>query len=263
MTLTWNGEHYAEHTAHHRAHDAVVLDRLGGLPDDGAVLDIGCGVGDFTRQLPDLVPDGTVIGIDADPSMLEAARARTSSTAVRFEVRRAQDVGSAVAPSTLDAVVSVACLHWVPREDHASVLEGIASVLRPAGRVVLDLGGHGQLAAVRAVLDPLVVAHGGRPPGWWFPSPEQYRPLLEQAGLVVETCELRHQRRSLVDRDAAVGWFTSQVLVGYEPQVPMETRGAFRSAASPAVADVLARTDGTYDVDYVRLLVVAHAPHAA
>jgi trans-aconitate 2-methyltransferase len=259
VTLAWDGRHYADHTAHHRVHDDVVLDRLRDLRADASVLDIGCGVGDFTRRLLEVVPAGSVIGVDADPSMLDVARARAGSAPVRFEQCRAQDIASFAPPATFDAVVSVACLHWVPREDHADVIHGIATLLRPGGRVVLDLGGHGQLANVRAVVDPLAHRYGGRPPQWWFPSPQQYRPMLESAGWRVEACDLLHQRRALGDRKAAIGWFTSQVLVGYLPQVDAPGRPAFAAAAGEAVADALARPDGTYAVDYVRLVVAAAA----
>ena len=56
-------------------------------PAGGRVVDIGCGFGDTTQQLAELVgPDGFATGVDAAPRFVEAARAEASATNVRFAV---------------------------------------------------------------------------------------------------------------------------------------------------------------------------------
>lgn len=59
-------------------------------PPGGRVLDIGCGFGDTTQQLAELVgPEGLAVGVDAAPRFIEAARAEAEAAAVanvRFEV---------------------------------------------------------------------------------------------------------------------------------------------------------------------------------
>jgi trans-aconitate methyltransferase len=265
--LTWDGAHYADHTAHHRAYDDVVRTRISGTPTDARILDVGCGVGDFTRSLVALVPEGSVTGVDADPSMIAHARAAStaqgseggSSTAPvpAFDVVRAQDLADKLPAASVDLMVSTACLHWLPREDHPMFLAGAFTVLAPGGRAVLEFGGHGQLADVREVLDPLARACGGKPPTWWFASDDQYRTLLLDAGFAVRDVALLRQVRALPDVETMRGWLTSQVLVGYRPHIPADAWPSFETAALTGVENLLRQPDGTCDVEYVRLVVDA------
>ena len=52
------------------------------------VLDVGCGFGDTTRQLAELVgPTGSALGVDASPRFIEAARSESEGVAnVELEV---------------------------------------------------------------------------------------------------------------------------------------------------------------------------------
>src|SRR3954468_19123970 len=69
----WDGASYAANTGHHRRYDEEILATLPLRPAD-KVLDLGCGSGDFTIQVAARVPDGHVVGLDAQRSMLDEAR---------------------------------------------------------------------------------------------------------------------------------------------------------------------------------------------
>ena len=183
MTASWDAALYAANTDHHRRHDD---DFLGGLtlPAGARVLDVGCGVGDFTARLATLGPGVEVLGVDADPGMIAAA-ARRATPSVRFAVCRAQELDRVVPADSTDAVFSVAALHWVPATDHAGVLGQIRRVLRAGGLFRAQFGGQGQIAPVKAILDEESARLGGGPAGWFFPSPADYRPLLSAAGFAV------------------------------------------------------------------------------
>jgi trans-aconitate 2-methyltransferase len=257
--LTWDGEHYADHTAHHRAYDHVLTSRLEGVAPDADVLDVGCGVGDFTRSLIDVAPRGTVRGVDADPSMIATARQRAAdaNAEVEFAVCRAQDLSTVIAPASVDLLVSTACLHWLPQADHPQFVAQAGTVLRPGGRLLLEFGGAGQLAEVRGVLDPLAVAAGGRPPTWWFASPDDYQPILAAEHFSVREAVLLHQIRPMADAEALRGWLTSQVLVGYRPWIPQAAWETFEAGAIAGVEALVRQSDGTCDVEYVRLVIDA------
>lgn len=262
MTLPrWDPGLYAGNTAHHRAHDSAVLAGLD-LRPGLRVLDVGCGVGDLTERVARLVPGGDVLGVDASPEMVEQAARRTGGV-LRFAVARAQDLTSVVHPGTVDVVLSTAVLHWVPADEHPAVLAGVHAVLRPGGTLRAELGGAGQIAAARAVLDEESVRYGGRTAPFFFPGPELYGALLAEAGLDTGSgwVRLLRQRRSLPDQAALLGWLRSQVLLAYLPALPDDAaREAFRSAAERRCVAELRRSDGSFDQDYVRLDLLARRP---
>ncbi len=250
----FDGALNAANTGHHRAYDDAVLDGVP-LGPGTEVLDLGCGSGDLTARLAATVAPGRVVGVDVSPSQVAWAAAHHPGP--RFVTGRAQDVGTLFAPASFDVVVSVATLHWVPAGEQAAVLAGVARVLRRGGLLRADLGGAGQIAAARAVLDDVSARHGGPASPWCFPEPQAYAELLSAAGLAVRRSRLVHQRRAMPDADAFEGWLRSQVLPAYLPGVPAPARAAFTAEAVREGLRRLRRADGSYDQDYVRLDVLA------
>ena len=257
-TPRWDADLYAANNAHHRRHDDDFLREV--FPRAGArVLDLGCGVGDLTARLGQLT-GGDVLGVDADPDMIATARQRASSPRLRFAVGRAQELDRLVPARSVDVVVSVAMLHWVPADEHPRVLAQVRRVLRRQGLFRAEFGGSGQIAGVHALLDEESARVGGRPAGWYFPTEEDYGQLLADAGFAVPAhgwVRLLRQRRSMPDEQALRGWLRSQVLVAYDPVVPPGALRRFRRAAEERALAELRRADGSYDQDYVRLDLLA------
>lgn len=257
----FDGRLYAANTAHHRAHDATILADVP-LRPGLRVLDLGCGSGDLTATLADRVaPGGAVLGVDASRSQVEHARRAHGRAGLSFAACRAQDLAAVLAPASVDAVVSVAVLHWVPAADQPAVLAGVAAVLDPGGAtgglLRVDMGGHGQIRAAREVLDAVSAAHGGARSPWYFPAADEYADLAAAAGLHVRRARLLPQRRSFPTAEHLEGWLVSQVLPAYLPTVPPRRRAAFTADALAAAGSALRRGDGTYDQDYVRLDLLA------
>ncbi|MCK6550363.1 methyltransferase domain-containing protein [Myxococcota bacterium] len=125
-----------------------------GFPDAGEVLDVGCGPGAVASRLLARRPRLVVDGLERDASL--AARART-----RPEPRpRAVFEGDVTRPETwvrlygrYDAAFTRLVLRHVP--DALGVVRGMASSVRPGGRVVLVDSDDGALS-VGPALEPLV-----------------------------------------------------------------------------------------------------------
>jgi trans-aconitate 2-methyltransferase len=259
MSTTWDAADYAVHAAHHRRHDAAFLDGIA-LPAGARVLDVGCGVGDLTARIAALGEDLDVLGVDADAGMVAAASA-SAAPGLRFAVCRAQELDRLVAAESMDAVFSNAALHWIPRAEHPAMLAQLRRVLRTGGMFRAQLGGRGQVAAVRAVLDEVSAELGGGTAPWFFPSPEEYVPLLTAAGFAVPDGSVRllRQVRPFADRAALQGFLRSQTFPAYEPTLPDGAAEEFRRRVSERAMTRLRRADGTYDLDFVRLDLLVSA----
>ena len=252
----WDGALYGQNTAHHRTNDANVLADLR-PPADGTVLDVGCGVGDLTERLTGLVPQGRVLGVDADPSMVEQA-SRRSRPGLDFAVAPAQDLTAVAGDASVDLVVSTACLHWLPGPEQPRALGELARVLRPGGTLRIDMGGDGQIARTRELLDGVSESMGGPASPWFFPTPEQYALLLAQAGFDVEGGRVRllRQRRPVPDEASVLGWLRSQILIAYTAAMDPGTAARFTEEVERRALTELRHEDGSYDQDYVRLDVL-------
>ena len=252
----WDGAAYAGNTAHHRRHDADFIATLP-LRPDARVLDVGCGSGDFTATVAALVPDGHVVGVDAQPSMLTEARGRAAANQ-SFVLSPAQHMAAHLADQSFDLVFSQSVLHWVPWEDHRSVLEQCHSLLRPGGALRIECGGGDNVRDVVAFLDDVASGFGREPHcPWTFVGAGAYLDLLLDVGFSLDGGFVRNaaQRRPF-DRDTLLGWLHSQVVHAYEATIDPALHDAFRAAVDARV-DELRRADGSYDRTFVRLDVLA------
>jgi arsenite methyltransferase len=107
-----------------------------GLPQPGErVVDVGCGAGiDSIIAARCVAPDGSVVGVDMTPSMLERARASAREANVenlRFELGYAEELP--VDDASADVVISNGVMNLFP--DKLAGLREMARVLRPGGRL--------------------------------------------------------------------------------------------------------------------------------
>jgi trans-aconitate methyltransferase len=258
---TWDAS-YAANTGHHRVHDADFLATTP-LQHDQRVLDLGCGSGDFTRIVADLVPDGEVVGVDPQPALLDEAR-RAAAANQSFVEGPVQHLARLFPDAAaFDGVMSRAAMQWVPMVDHPGYLAEVRRLLRPGGWFRLEMGGAGNIGPMAATLEAISLAHGGPPAPWSFPDAGTYLELLESAGFDVDPARGASvttvaQRRAF-DRDSLLGWLRSQCYQGFEIDMPVEAHAAFRAEVEARLDD-LRRHDGTFDQTYVRLNALAFAP---
>lgn len=243
----WDANLYDDRHAFVWERGADLLDLLAAQPGE-RVLDLGCGTGHLTARLA--AAGARVVGLDHSAEML--ARARATYPQLTWIEGDARDFAF---DEPFDAVLSNAVLHWVRPPEAAA--RCIRAALRPGGRFIAELGGHGNVARIRAA------ARAGAErlgltltlPDWYYPTIGAYATLLEAAGLEVRQAQLFDRPTPLKCPAGLRDWlrmFGSESLAALAPERRDEFLAAVEDEARPAL-----ERDGVWIADYRRLRVVA------
>ena len=240
----WSPADYAQNAAFVPQLGDAVLQMLAPRPGE-LILDVGCGDGALTQRIA--AAEANVIGLDASPEMVEAARARGIDAFVAdAEAMDLERFGQ------FDAVFSNAALHWMLDPD--AVASGIFKALRPAGRFVGEMGGDGNLARLRRALRDELTGRGYTMPAQdpaWYASAEEFTRLYHVAGFDQVRAELIERPTPLPGGVADwVKTFRAGLMdVAMVPEWEREEIGA---AVEARLKPALFR-DGVWCADYVRL----------
>jgi SAM-dependent methyltransferase len=227
---------------------SAVLALLAPRPGE-RILDLACGDGRLTERLA--AAGAAVVGVDAAPAMVAAARARGLDARVMSAERLTFDL-------EFDAVFSNAALHWMTRPD--PVLAGVRRALRPGGRFVGEFGGHGNTAAIVTALIAVLARRGidgAALSPWYYPTAAEYRERLDAAGFAVDSIELIPRPTPLPTGMA--GWletFAESFFTSFAPDERARLREDVVELLRPALCD----SRGNWTADYVRLRFAARLP---
>jgi SAM-dependent methyltransferase len=252
----WSPTDYAANAAFVPALGGAALELLAPQPGE-LILDIGCGDGILTRKM--MAAGARVIGLDASREMVEAARARGVDAFVADA--QALDLETqALRFGQFDAAFSNAALHWMLDPD--AVASGVHSVLKPGGRFVGEMGGVGNIAALRGGIREELKARFYPVPDedpQWYPSVEEFVRLYACAGFVQINAQLI-PRPTLLPSGVA-GWVKT-FRAGWldVAEVPPEARDDIAQAIERRLQPRLQQEDGSWIADYVRLRFTMRKP---
>ena len=149
----------------------------------GRVVDLGCGTGELTKELHQLLQATETVGIDSSPAMLERASAFAGG-GVRFEVG---DI-TTWEPAPYDVVFSNAALHWIP--DHPRLLARLTRAIPVGGQLAVQVPANGDHPSHTVGMEiageaPFADAFADDPPpdpATRVLAPEEYAEVLDQLG---------------------------------------------------------------------------------
>ena len=194
-----------------------------------------------------------VVGVDASDNLVAAARRAGIDAHV-------VDGRELTFDREFDLVFSHAALHWM--KPPKPVLRGVRKSLRPGGRFVADMGGFGNVAHEAAALEAALDRRGysGRDANpWFFPEPDEYRRLLEEADFSVDGMSI-FERPTPISSDME-GWlatFAEAFLSRVDPSERLQIVAEVTDDLRPHLSD----SNGNWMLDYVRLRFAARVPEA-
>lgn len=249
MTQTWDPKGYVQNGAFvHELADGV-LEWLAAQPGE-RILDLGCGAGQLSTRIA--ASGAQVQGVDDSPEMVTAA------CAVGVAAEKASAEELPFRDASFDAVFSNAALHWVRGQN--AMMDEVKRVLKPGGRFVAEMGGQGNIAAIRVALKAVLERHGhaGAEDGVnYYPTAEGYQRRLEGHGFNVQRMVLI-PRPTPLPVSGMAGWlrtFRRGVFEG----LPEELRETVVEETCALLAPALRDDEGNWVADYVRLRFIATA----
>jgi trans-aconitate methyltransferase len=241
MGQTWTAAGYERNGRFVADSAGEVFGMLDAKPGE-RVLDLGCGDGGLSHRIQDL--GATVLGVDTSPELLASARSRgldvqlCSGEQLNFR-------------QEFDAVFSNAALHWML--DQGAMLKGVHSALKPGGRFVAEMGGHGNIATIRAALsvalEPFGIDAEAVGANVFFTAAE-YSELLRQHDFQVEVLSLVARQTPLpTGIDGWLRTFRRSLL----DELSVDDQEAVILRVSKLLKPILCDRSGQWFADYVRL----------
>jgi len=112
-----------------------VMDLL--LPDEGRILDIGCGFGLFAAYFGQTQPRRRIVGIDPNARRVAMAQKVANHLGLTEHEFMAADARDASVQGPFDAAYVLDVMHHIPPEDQLPLLERLRDLLSPRGVLVV------------------------------------------------------------------------------------------------------------------------------
>jgi len=189
------------------------------------ILDVGCGTGNLTAHIAELVgTEGSVVGVDPSAERIAIAKELAKSN-LSFYEGIAEDLSRFPAAS-FDIVFVNSTLHWV--QDQAAALKEFVRVLKLGGRVGISGGSGDYLTAQEKVKDEVLSREPYRnypeeaPPK--FLKESELESLLENAGFADRKIVVNKIVKATKDADAMINWLDTSSSGKTYGNIPLDLR---------------------------------------
>lgn len=189
-----------------------------------SAIDLGCGTGELTEMVSDLLPGSSVRGIDSSGSMLEKA-SQKNRQGLNFELCPIEKV-----EGKWDLIFSNAAVQWV--DNHKELIPKLITLLKPGGQLAVQMpANHNHttqsLMVEVAREEPYISALEGWQRKWPVLSIREYAELLYESGTQEINVFEKIYPHVLEDVDAIVQWLSGTALLPYFERLPKKLHSDF------------------------------------
>ena len=256
MTFEFDGDKYQKASTHQEEWGQRLISELS-LRGTERILDLGCGDGRLTARLADLVPDGSVVGIDGSRGMIEVAKKHRKDN-LSFLLG---DISLLDFKERFDLVFSNATLHWVA--DHTALLQKVFRCLQDNGVIRFNFAGEGNCShffdIVRSVMkDPDYARYFSDfvwP--WYMPTVEEYETIFHQFSFRDIRVWGENADRHFPNSEAMVRWLDQPSLVPFLKSIDQADKESFRNLVVQRMILETRQDDGTCFETFRRINVYA------
>ncbi|KAL9095193.1 MAG: hypothetical protein Q9165_002449 [Trypethelium subeluteriae] len=193
------------------------------------VLDVGCGTGNLTNYIADVVGEqGGVVGVDPSRERLAFALERTKPN-LSFHEGKAEDLSRFPAAS-FDIVFVNSTFHWV--QDQLQAVKEFARVLKPGGSLGISGGSGDYLTAQEKIKEEVLSRKPYRnyledsPPK--FLKQHELELLLDNAGFSQRIFVINKIVKWTKDADAMIDWLDTSSSGKTYGSIPPDLRPSAR-----------------------------------
>ncbi len=183
MNHDWNSQVYNNISSPQYISGMALLRDLD-LSNINVALDIGCGNGNLTLALGNLIPKAKIIGVDISKSMVDMAIYNTKNVK-NIEIIHA-DFSDLSLTNKVDFVFSNKVLHWMT--DQQRVFEKMYSILNNNGKFVASFGIEGSMPEFRKICNEINLDFEQL--NLKLPNSAKIINMLELVGFTIENTEI-------------------------------------------------------------------------
>ncbi|NBO35188.1 MAG: class I SAM-dependent methyltransferase [Actinobacteria bacterium] len=202
----WDGVAYDALPLPHEQWGIRTIEALNLQPNE-TLLDAGCGTGRDAQLALEKLPHGSLVCVDQSSTMLDQCRTRFGQDQRVRILEGDLDQALPVEPESVDAIMSVAALHWLTQ--HNNVWQHFYNALKLGGRIATDCGGFGNLAKTLGLVPQ--IDSNIKFPDWYYANVSDTEALLKAAGFVDIAVSLRPHPTPLPDKQTLATYLKTLV----------------------------------------------------
>jgi trans-aconitate 2-methyltransferase len=218
-------------------------------------LDLGCGTGELTEIVSDMLPESKLLGIDSSKEMLEKATLK-KRPGLNFELCPIEKAGG-----EWDLIFSNAAIQWV--SNHDQLISRLISLLNPGGQIAVQLPANHKhptqtIISELAREEPYRSALGGWSREWSVLPIREYAELFYESGARDINVFEKIYPHVLENIEAVIDWLSGTALLTYFELLPKELHEDFLNSYRERLRDLYPEVPVFYP--YQRIFFSARRP---